>query len=217
MGIPTGYTFKQMSHKLRLSALEEEAAAKVVVPGDQERGDGLHGLVADAQKRDTHKHVQVVETQTNHRQDGEDRELALAAHALAMVEHVLHTEPVVDHDGRDKRDRGAHQKVEMEQLDERNEHAPVDAKGDKTHDSELEELLSMRLCQCLAHVITSNTLMNRAEDTLELLQGKRKGFAKNYTNSPNLQETIHKRYKSFRKRAKPTNNAALDARRPWAP
>jgi hypothetical protein len=35
--------------------------------------------------------------------------------------------------------------------------------------------------------------MNRAEDTLELLQGKRKGFAKNYTNSPNIQELIRKR------------------------
>ena len=51
----------------------------------------------------------------------------------------------------------------------------------------------MRLCQCLAHVITSNALMNRAEDTLELLQGKRKVFAKNYTNSPNFQELIRKR------------------------
>ena len=191
--IPTGYTFKQMSNKLRLRAFEEEAAAEVVVPGDQERGDGLHGLVADAQKRDAHKHVQVVEAQTDHRQDGEDRELALAAHALAVIEHVLHAEPVVDHDGRDKRDRGAHQKVEVEQLDERNEHAPVDAKGDKTHDSKLEELLGMRLCQCLAHAITSNALMNRAEDTLELLHGKRKVFGKNYTNSPNIQELIRKR------------------------
>lgn len=87
-------------------------------------------------------------------QDGEDRELALAAHAFAVVEHVLHAEPVVDHDGRDKRNRGAHQKVEVEQLDERNEHAPVDAKGDKTHDSKLEELLGMRLCQRIAHVNT---------------------------------------------------------------
>ena len=134
-----------------------------------------------------------------------------------MVEHVLHAEPVVDNDGRDKRDRGAHQKVEVEQLDECNEHTPVDAKGDKTHDSELEELLGMRLCQCLAHVITSNALTNRAEDTLELLQGKRKGFAKNYTNSPNIQEVIRKRCKSSRKRARPTNNAVLDVRHPWAP
>lgn len=46
-----------MLGRLRLRALEEEAAAKVVVPGDQERGNGLHGLVADAQKRDAHKHV----------------------------------------------------------------------------------------------------------------------------------------------------------------
>ena len=140
-------------------------------------------MVADAQKRDAHKHIQVVEAQADHRQDGEDRELALAAHAFAVVEHVLHAEPVVDHDGRDKRNRGAHQKVEVEQLDERNEHAPVDAKGDKTHDSKLEELLGMRLCQRLAHVITSNALMNRAEDTLELLQGKRKVFANNYMNN----------------------------------
>lgn len=58
-----------------------------------------------------------------------------------------------------------------------NEHAPVDAKGDKTHDGKLEELLGKRLCcQLPAHVITSNVLMNRAEDTLELLQGKRKVF-----------------------------------------
>ena len=151
-----------MSNKLRLRALEEKATAKVVVPGDQVRGDGLHGLVADAQKRDAHKHVQVVEAQTDHRQDGEDRELALATHTLAMVEHVLHAEPVVNLVGRGKRDRGANHKVEVKQLDERNKHAPVDAKGDKTHDSELEELLGMRLCQCLAHVITSNALMNRA-------------------------------------------------------
>ena len=88
MGIPAGYTFKQVVNRLRPCALEEEAAAEVVVPGDEERGDGLHGLVADAQKRDTHKHVQVVEAQTDHRQDGEDRELALAAHALAVVDHV---------------------------------------------------------------------------------------------------------------------------------
>lgn len=180
-------------NRLRPCALEEEAAAEVVVPGDEERGDGLHGLVADAQKRDAHKHVQVVEAQADHRQDGEDRELALAAHAFAVIEHVLHAEPVVDHDGRDKRNRGAHQKVEVEQLDERNEHAPVDAKGDKTHDGKLEELLGMRLCQRLAHVITSNALMNRAEDTLELLQGKRKVFANNYMNSPNFQELIRKR------------------------
>ena len=84
-------------------------------------------------------------------------------------------------------------KSRVEQLDERNEHAPVDAKGDKTHDSKLEELLGMRLCQRLAHVITSNALMNRAEDTLELLQGKRKVFANNYMNSPNFQELIRKR------------------------
>ena len=31
-----------MSNRLRASAFEEEATAKVVVPGDQERGDGLH-------------------------------------------------------------------------------------------------------------------------------------------------------------------------------
>ena len=110
-----------------------------------------------------------------------------------MAEHVLHAEPVVHHDGRDERNRGAHQKVEVEQLDKRNEHTPVDAKGDKSHDSELEELLGMRLCQRLAHVITSNALMNRAEDTLELLQGKRKVFAKNYMNSPNMQDLIRKR------------------------
>ena len=110
-----------------------------------------------------------------------------------MVEHVLHAEPVVHHDRGDKRNRGAHQKVQVKQLDKRNEHAPVDAKGDESHDSELEELLSMRLCQCLAHVITSNALMNRAEDTLELLQGKRKVFAKNYTNSSNMQGLIRKR------------------------
>lgn len=49
------------------------------------------------------------------------------------------------------------------------------------------------------------------------MHGKRKVFGKNYTNSPNIQEAIRKRCKSCSKRARPTNNAALDARRPWAP
>lgn len=49
------------------------------------------------------------------------------------------------------------------------------------------------------------------------MHGKRKVFGKNYTNSPNIQEVIRKRCKSFRKRARPTNNAALDARHPWVP
>ena len=51
----------------------------------------------------------------------------------------------------------------------------------------------------------SNALTNRAEDTLELLHGKRKVFGKNYTNSPNIQELICKRCKFARKRAGPTN------------
>ena len=58
--------------------------------------------------------------------------------------------------------------------------------------------------------------MNRAEDTLELLHGKRKVFGKNYTNSPNIQEAIRKRAEFARKRIKPANNAALSACRPRA-
>ncbi len=58
--------------------------------------------------------------------------------------------------------------------------------------------------------------MNRAEDTLELLKGKRKVFAKNYMNSPNLQETIRKRAKFARKRVRPADDAALSAYRPRA-
>ena len=58
--------------------------------------------------------------------------------------------------------------------------------------------------------------MNRAGDTLELLQGKRKVFAKNYTNSPNIQEVIRKRAKFARKRVGPADDAALSAYRPRA-
>lgn len=58
--------------------------------------------------------------------------------------------------------------------------------------------------------------MNRAEDTLELLKGKRKVFAKNYTNSPNIQEVIRKRAKFTRKRVGPADDAALSACRPRA-
>ena len=83
---------------------EEALAAEEVVPGDAEGGDDLHGLIGDVEHGDAHEHAHIGQAETDRREDREDRELALAAHIVTVVEHVAHAENVVHHDRGDKRD-----------------------------------------------------------------------------------------------------------------
>ena len=79
-----------------MAGVQELTAAEVVVPGDEKRGDELHGHGADVQQADADEHVQVVQAQADGGEHREDDEFAAAAHVLFVHEDVLHGQDVVN-------------------------------------------------------------------------------------------------------------------------
>ena len=102
----------------RIARVEEDLARHEVPHHDDERGAYLHDEVVDAQKLHARPHAAVVEAQADNRQHDEDGELAPAAHALLMGEHVAHRRRVVEHDRGRERNGGADEVVHAERLGE---------------------------------------------------------------------------------------------------
>ena len=135
---------------------EELLAGEEVVPGHAEGREHLRELVGNIQHGHTHEHEDIREAEADRGENREDGELALAAHVVAMREDELQAERVIERNGHDERDRGAHKVVNVEELRERDEQRPVHREGENSHRSELVELLNHGFCERVAHVTTPN-------------------------------------------------------------
>lgn len=120
------------------------ATAEVVVPGDEERGDELHQLVADVEHGDAYEHVKVVQPQAHGGEHGEDGELAPAAHAVAVIEHKAQREVVVHHNAQDECEGGGDQVVHVQELHEEEQDRVLDDERGQAHQGKLGELLGAR-------------------------------------------------------------------------
>lgn len=124
----------------RLFSLEKDLAGHEIPNHNHGGCEDLHEAVIKGGEVGSSPDEQVVDAQANGREHNEDHELAGAAHALAVAEHVAHARGVVEDHGDDERYRCRDNGVDAEHLGEEHHHAEIDDECDDAHDAEFHDL-----------------------------------------------------------------------------